>query len=238
MEKAIWKQAANPYFWEEYAQWYQQWLDHCSYHKGIIDFAEGIVRPGWRVLDIGAGSGVLSLPLSRKGCRVTALEPAENMRRYLHKHLSIVRGKKVHVDTRPWETVPAEAYEHYDLMVACNSLHVTPMGFGAALRKVFNHRPKHILLMTEFVSQDIKVPLIKADYTIERVYVNKVKSSFAYHSVAEAIFHWSIQKGRPPDREEVKEIRSNLVSGKNHLWMKDETWLGMYYWRKKEVPFC
>ncbi len=49
------------------------------------------------------------------------------------------------------------------------------------MKKLANHRPKRILVMTEFVSQAIKVPLIKAYYTIERVYVNKVKSSFAYH---------------------------------------------------------
>jgi len=38
------------------------------------------VRPGWRVLDIGAADGALALPLSQWGCRVTALEPAERLR--------------------------------------------------------------------------------------------------------------------------------------------------------------
>jgi len=39
-----------------------------------------MVEPGWKVLDIGAGNGVLSLPLCAIGCEVTALEPSWGMR--------------------------------------------------------------------------------------------------------------------------------------------------------------
>jgi len=39
-----------------------------------------MVSPGWRVLDIGAGSGILSLPLWAIGCDVTALAPSIGMR--------------------------------------------------------------------------------------------------------------------------------------------------------------
>lgn len=233
MEKAIWRQATQPHFWEDYAGWYQQWLNHCSYHEKILDFVEAVARSGWRVLDIGAGSGVLSVPLSKKGCQVIALEPSKNMRTYLYKNIGKTKHGKIQIDTRPWEAVPPQAYVDCDLMVACNSLHVSPIGFTAGLRKTFRHKPKRLLLITEFVSPEIKVPLIKDDYTIEQVHVNKVKSSFAYHSETEAISHWSIQNRQTPSKEDEKCIRSRLVFRKNHFWMEDETWLGMYYWMRK-----
>lgn len=44
------------------------------------------IPSGASVLDIGAGTGALSLPLSRRGCRVTALDPSSY-------HLDILRRK-------------------------------------------------------------------------------------------------------------------------------------------------
>lgn len=38
MEQAIWRQAANPSFWENYAPWYRQWITHSSYHEKILTF--------------------------------------------------------------------------------------------------------------------------------------------------------------------------------------------------------
>ncbi len=47
-------------FWESNAPWYAIWLRHNEYHRPVQSVLGGRVRPGWRVLDIGGGSGVLS----------------------------------------------------------------------------------------------------------------------------------------------------------------------------------
>ena len=47
--------------------------------------SETMVSHGWRVLDIGAGSGILSLPLCAIGCDGTAMEPSIGMRSLLYK---------------------------------------------------------------------------------------------------------------------------------------------------------
>ena len=44
-----------------------------------------MVSPVWRVLDIGAGSGILSLPLCAIGCDGTAMEPSIGMRSLLYE---------------------------------------------------------------------------------------------------------------------------------------------------------
>jgi hypothetical protein len=44
--------------WNGYAQWYQRWRTHNYYHRPIIEELKRWVRPGWKVLDIGAAVGV------------------------------------------------------------------------------------------------------------------------------------------------------------------------------------
>jgi SAM-dependent methyltransferase len=67
-------------YWNDYAPWYQRWRTHNDYNGSIVEELKRRVRPGWRVLDIGAADGALALPLSLWGCRVTALEPARRLR--------------------------------------------------------------------------------------------------------------------------------------------------------------
>ena len=59
-------------YWDGNAKWHKLWVEHNAYHNKIIQLLTTFVQPGWKVLDIGAGNGVLSLPLCAIGCRVTA----------------------------------------------------------------------------------------------------------------------------------------------------------------------
>ncbi len=73
-------------FWDGYAQWYKLWMEHNHYHDEIINILLTQTEPEWKVLDIGAGNGVLSLPLCAFGCDVIALEPSKGMRNLLQDH--------------------------------------------------------------------------------------------------------------------------------------------------------
>ncbi|MDX9715392.1 MAG: hypothetical protein RBT37_08180 [Dissulfurispiraceae bacterium] len=84
MAEKICERAASIAFWDGYAPWYKQWIDHSKYHNRIIEALTAIVKPCWKVLDIGAGSGVLSFPLCAIECEVTALEPSVGMRSRCH----------------------------------------------------------------------------------------------------------------------------------------------------------
>ena len=158
MEKTIWKRATTPCFWQGYVRWYQQWMAHSHYHDGIVNTITSMARPTWRVLDIGAGNGVLSRPLARMGCEVTALEPSPAMRDLLGREARADRCDGMHIDERRWETVRCEAFRDYDLILACNTLHLTQIGFAPALAKVFAAEPKSVLVVTEFFSSEIRIP--------------------------------------------------------------------------------
>ena len=66
-------------FWDRFAPWYEKWLTRGEYHKVILRELRGIIEKEWSVLDIGAGTGVLSIPMASFGCNVTALEPSSGM---------------------------------------------------------------------------------------------------------------------------------------------------------------
>ncbi len=206
-------------------------MEHNRYHDRIIEVLTTTVSPGWKVLDIGAGNGILSLPLCAIGCEVTALEPSTAMRSLLYEQ-SFKRGIDwINVDDRRWEDVSAIEYEDYDLIMACNSLHLTQTEFLNALQKAFRTGSKNVFLITE------KVPgvRIKWQYDNYRMLFSKfyeTESSFPYHDFQEAYEHWSFKKGRRPYPDEAMNIRSQIVFEDDHLWIKGKAYMGMYWWRR------
>jgi len=138
MEETICKRAPTVGFWDGYARWYKHGMDHNHYHGRAVNMLMVNAMPRWRVLDIGSGNGVLSLPLCAIGCEVTALEPSVGMRKLLNAE-AFSRGiDRIQVDAQTWEQVPSHAYRDLDLIMASNSLHPTKNGFTDALGRIFS----------------------------------------------------------------------------------------------------
>jgi len=86
---------------------------------------------GGRVLEVGAGTGQATLPLARRGYRITSLEPGPSL-------LRIATGKlapypNVELLETSFEDWPLEEYE-YDLVISATAFHwVNPrIGYGKA----------------------------------------------------------------------------------------------------------
>jgi SAM-dependent methyltransferase len=81
---------------------------------------------GSRVLDIGAGTGTLAVPLAAHGCDVVAVEPAEAMREGLEIYARQQQVRPITVIPKRWEdTVPEELGEPFDVVFASYSLMIT-----------------------------------------------------------------------------------------------------------------
>jgi 2-polyprenyl-3-methyl-5-hydroxy-6-metoxy-1,4-benzoquinol methylase len=232
MEQAVCKRVATVKFWDGYARWYKLWMEHTQYHERIIEVLLAMTEPGWRVLDIGAGNGILSVPLYVRGCEVTALEPSVGMRNLLYEEAFKNKIDGLNVDERIWEEALCYEYLDYDLIVACNTLHLTQIGFEESLAKVFRAGPAHVLLVSEAGPPDIRVRRYYQNYTAVFMKSYEVDSSHAYHHLNEMVEHWTFKKGRFLQPDEIQALKEMIVVQGGHLWMKDTARVMMCWWKR------
>ena len=102
------------------------------------------ISPGATVLDIGAGPGTLAVPLARRGCRVTAVEPSAPMRQALHEH-ALHEGVTVAIIEEPWETVNPTAFTGpFDVVIASYSLMMVDLRAALAKMHAVCHGRVHL----------------------------------------------------------------------------------------------
>jgi len=229
MEKVLCSHATDVSHWDGYSQWYRLWFEHNNYHDEILITLMEMVAPGWKVLDIGAGNGVLSLPLCAIGCEVNALEPSSGMRNLLHREASSRGIDWIRVDNHRWEEFH-DCSEPFDLVIACNSLHLTTLGIEDSLRKIVSMKSGNIFIVSEFQLDNCSEQFLSNQYSMAFRKKTKTESSFAYHSVHEAVNHWAYINRRLPDPDEEREIRSKLVWRHGHFWVQDTAFINMYWW--------
>lgn len=233
MEKTmVCKKVRTVRFWDNYAKWYKLWIEHTDYHDRVIQMLMTMVKPGWKVLDIGAGNGILSLPLCAIGCDVTALEPAIGMRNLLYEEAGRRGIDWIKIDERIWEEVSVQNFRGYDLIIASNSLHLMQMEFIDALNKIFRLHPKHVFLVTEVGFPEIKLKWKYDDYQMLFAKSYQLDDSFAYHCISEVIEHWEFKKGRSLHPAEVLKIKAMISFRDGHMWIDEKAYMGMYWWSR------
>ncbi len=82
---------------------------------------KGALRPGVKVLDIGAGPGNWALPLAETGAQVTALEPAAAMLEILHSRAKAAGTQGIKVHQATWQEIDLDCEgwrSAYDLVFA------------------------------------------------------------------------------------------------------------------------
>ena len=106
---------------DEIAELYDAGRRECPEHLFDDLFALAEIRPaGARVLEIGCGTGQATLPLARRGCRVTCVELGANLAR-------IARSKLAQFPLARVVTAPFEKWEpggeRFDIVLAATAWH-------------------------------------------------------------------------------------------------------------------
>lgn len=105
------------------------------------------IDPKYTVLDIGAGTGALAIPLSKMVSHVTAVEPSEEMLSCLKINIEGEKIANIGVINKRWEEViPFEEVNKHDILIASYSLGMPDI--RSALSKMDMLTTKYACLFT------------------------------------------------------------------------------------------
>ena len=218
--------------WDRWAPWYALWLAHCDYHRPVKNLLVERVRPGWRVLDAGGGTGVLSLFLHNLGCRPVLLEPAPAMRSMFIRASGGSRPGGVEIEASRWEDLPFQRLAGFDLILACNSFHVTSLGIARSLDKTFAARPDHVC----FVAEDphLADAGLRSPSAYELVLAEKiaVENSWVYHTEVQALAHAQFRKGGLLSAEDSNAVLDGLVFEDGHYRLRENASVRLHWWTR------
>lgn len=220
-------------FWDRYSKWYDLWIKHNSFHQQVMEILFRIVEPNFKILDIGAGNGVLAIPLISVGCDVTVIEPSDNMRALLYKEAQTKGIQLLSVDSRRFEDIPVLTYQNYDLVIACNCVHLMDMSTEMVLDRIFSLDAKVVCIVSELNVIKNKVKVNLPNYEMKLLRVFYADTSFAYHSLKEAFEHFEFVKMRTLSSSERNQIYKELVFEKGHFWHRSKELFGIYIWYRK-----
>ena len=104
------------------AKWYSTWLKHNDYVTSLLPKILGLVDTTSRVLEIGPGTGALTLPIAAAVKEIVAVEPSAPMRTVLLDNLAQKNIRNVAVIPSRIEDIDI-GRNSYDLAIACFSLY-------------------------------------------------------------------------------------------------------------------
>lgn len=223
-------------YWNGNARWYKLWVEHNNYHESIVVTLRSITRPGWKILDVGGGGGVLAIPLMMNHCNVTMLEPSWAMRDILECEIKKAGLSSTYtIDTRTWEEVDPVEFREHDIIMACNSLHLVRPGFKEAFKKMFFAEVPYIFIVTEKPVDGLRRFAEANLYQMILSSAQEQESAFVYHCRDEALEHWRFRYGREPNILEKHDLLSKLAEEEGHVRLHGKAMVYTYCWRHKKV---
>jgi cyclopropane fatty-acyl-phospholipid synthase-like methyltransferase len=185
----------------------------------------------WRVLDIGAGDGALTLPLSALGCKVTAIEPSAEMRRLLFARAESKKIANFDMCDCSWDSFSDK--REFDLIIACNTLHL--IGGIPAFNRMLRMKPQNMLVVHEgrFSLQELHSHAV--NYTLTAAKQSIINSPYFYHSHTEAQEHFLTRYSCALEREAGERFNAALKHHEGHYWIDDEVEVSILWWSRNDL---
>ena len=111
-------------YWDERAEDYANYIKMSKYEHGFkireVLEKEGIFKPNFEVLDIGAGPGSLTIPFAKVVKRVVAIEPSHEMCKRLEKNAKEEGVENITIINSKWEDIDTDRIGKFDLVICSN----------------------------------------------------------------------------------------------------------------------
>lgn len=127
-------------------------MEHIAYPGRVLDRILEWVTPEGTVLDIGAGSGALTIPLARACRSITAVEPSSGQIVRLQEAAARGGIANLTVIPRRWEEVSLEDIGRFDIVTAGYCLHMEDI--GSALERMRRAARERVFLV-HFAGHDL-----------------------------------------------------------------------------------
>lgn len=102
------------------------------------------IKPDSRILDIGAGPGILAIPMAERAEHVTTVEPSPGMNAVMADYMAEKGIENITCIQKPWEAVDSELNGSYDIVIASMSLGMPDI--KEAIRKMEAACSGHVFL--------------------------------------------------------------------------------------------
>ncbi|HWQ66478.1 MAG TPA: methyltransferase domain-containing protein [Methanospirillum sp.] len=250
--------------------WSQRWNDDQSairFNKHVIgmrnhsqNLVDGLlINPNYHILEIGPGTGPLTIPLSSRVEHITAIEPSPYMIKVLKENLDEHHIQDVSIIQKRWEDIDPQLdlYGPYDLVLASHSLGMDNL--KAAIQKMDDVSSGYVCLFWFFNSSFLKSayitlwpslhgkeynPLPKSDVIYQillqmgihpefKPYVTE--NQYRYSSIEEAISDFSINFGffnRSPPHILEEFIRENSFTKNDDVHIAGTSMNAKIWWHK------
>ncbi len=130
--------------WDKTAAQFRQWMDVDDYPLKLMQRVK--LKPEWSLLDIGCGSGAVSLPAAKKVSMVTALDISGEMLKILKEDAQKEHLSNITCIHRSWtDIVVGDDIEPHDVVVASRSVGREP-DIQSALEKIDSAATKYVYI--------------------------------------------------------------------------------------------
>ena len=133
-------------FWDKRAKRFNESMMQ-NRERAERQIAKIVLNPAYTVLDVGAGTGRLAVPIAKRVKSVTAIDPSKGMLACLQENMEKEEVKNVTCVNKRWEDVELGVdIEPHDVVIASHSLAMLDM--QEALAKMDAASKKYVSIFT------------------------------------------------------------------------------------------
>ena len=221
------------------------------------------LKPEYSVLDVGAGTGRLSIPIAKQVAKVTAIDQSTGMLNYLKENMENEGLTNIDCIQKRWEDVKlGEDIEPHDVVVASHSLGMFDL--QEAIEKIDAAAKKYVYVLTfagkwmfdgkeeelweRLHDRPMRHRGWHSDYMLlynilhdmgiyANVEVKDVKHEQHYDNLDDAVSRWKEMRDIPPEKEHIlRDHLSNILEqdGNGGYFFKHKSKSAMIWWSKAE----